>query len=61
VITFRIEQYDAAGNRRAPVPVQLRAAGFDGVLSEGDEVRASGRWRDGTLHSNWVQVQRVVR
>jgi hypothetical protein len=54
VWTFRVERYDEAGNRRRPVPVQMRAGAIEGVLTEGDEVRVVGRWRDGTLHSNHV-------
>jgi hypothetical protein len=53
--TFRIERYDEAGDRMAPVAVQLRGYGFDGSLTEGDEVRVSGKWRDGTLHTDKVQ------
>lgn len=49
VLTFRVERYDGAGNRLRPVPVQLRTRGYDGSVSEGDEVRVTGRWKDGTL------------
>ncbi|MEN3615930.1 hypothetical protein AAH979_41415 [Plantactinospora sp. ZYX-F-223] len=38
-----------------PVPVQLRSTGYDGSLTEGDEVRVTGRWKDGTLHTKRVQ------
>lgn len=55
LLTFRIERYDAAGNRLQPVPVQLRTRGYDGTLSDGDEVRVTGRWKDGTLHTDRVQ------
>ncbi|MGO4613017.1 FHA domain-containing protein [Nocardia sp. 2YAB30] len=52
--TFRVERYDTAGNRLPPIPVQMRGLEFDGSLSEGDEVRVGGRWKDGTLHSERV-------
>jgi len=54
VLTFRVERYDDAGNRLQPVSVQLRAPGYDGALSEGDEVRVAGRWKNGTLHTSRV-------
>ncbi len=54
VLTFRLERYDRAGNRLRPVPVQLRSYGFDGSLNEGDEVRVTGRWKHGTLHTSRV-------
>jgi len=53
--TFRIERYDEAGNRLPPVPVQMRGARFSGSLHEGDEVRVTGRWKDGTLVTDRVQ------
>jgi hypothetical protein len=53
--TFRLERYDAAGDRMPPIAVQMRGLSFDGSLSEGDEVRVTGRWRDGTLHSDNVE------
>lgn len=55
VLTFRIERYDAQGNRFRPVAVQLRSSGYDGSISEGDEVRVSGRYQDGVLHSGHIE------
>jgi hypothetical protein len=52
VLVFRLERYDTAGNRLRPIPVQMRAIGFDGWLSDGDEVQVTGRWKDGTLHGS---------
>ncbi|HEX6678818.1 MAG TPA: FHA domain-containing protein [Actinomycetes bacterium] len=52
---FRIERYDRAGNRLPPVAAQMRAVAFDGSLSEGDEVRVIGTWKDGTLHGERVE------
>ncbi|GLW96854.1 FHA domain-containing protein [Microtetraspora sp. NBRC 16547] len=55
VLAFRVERYDNSGNRLRPVPVQLRATWFDGSLCEGDEVRVTGRWKNGTLHTDRVE------
>jgi hypothetical protein len=55
VWTFRIERYDHSGNRLPPVAVQMRGIGFDGSLTEGDDVRVSGRWKHGTLHTDNVE------
>jgi hypothetical protein len=52
VLVFRLERYDTSGNRLRPIPVQMRAIGFDGWLSDGDEVQVTGRWKDGTLHGS---------
>lgn len=54
VLTFRIERHDARGDRLSPIPVELRASLLSagtimGSLSDGDEVRVSGKWKDGTL------------
>jgi hypothetical protein len=55
VVSFRVERYDEAGNRLAPVAVQMRGQTFEGAVSEGDWVEVTGgKVRDGT-----VQVDRV--
>ncbi len=64
VWTFRLERYDDSGNRMRPIPVQMRAASFDGSLHEGDEARAIGIWKAGTLHTDQVDnltTQSTVR
>jgi hypothetical protein len=48
VLSFRVDQYDAAGNRVQPVGVELQWY-RGGQLSEGEEVRVEGHWRRGTL------------
>lgn len=53
--TFRIERYDPSGNRLPPIPVQMRGISFEGSLSEGDEVRIFGSWKNGTLHTERVE------
>jgi hypothetical protein len=55
VWTFRIERYDSDGNRLPPIAAQLRAVTFDGSLSDGDEARVIGTWKDGTLHATRVE------
>jgi hypothetical protein len=47
--TFRVERFDAAGNRLPPVPVEMRSKSFDGFINEGDQVEISGRWREGQI------------
>jgi hypothetical protein len=47
--SFRVERYDAAGNRIALVPVEMRGHTFEGSLNDGDWVRTRGRMRSGTL------------
>ena len=54
VLSFRIDQYDGAGNRVQPVGVELRHHRL-GQVSEGEEVEVRGRWKDGTL-----QAERIV-
>ncbi|MFE2297913.1 hypothetical protein ACFXAW_06930 [Streptomyces sp. NPDC059445] len=49
---FRLARHDASGNALQPVPVEMRGLSFSGSVSNGDEVRISGRWRDGTLHAD---------
>ncbi|MBE3201633.1 MULTISPECIES: hypothetical protein [Parafrankia] len=55
VWAFRIERYDSAGNRLPPVAVEMRARGFEGSLSEGDEVRVAGSWKDGTIRAERIE------
>jgi hypothetical protein len=54
VVTFRVERYDAAGNRLAPVAVEYRGHSA-GHLGDGEEVEVLGRWARGVL-----QARRVV-
>src|SRR6266568_9628089 len=55
VWAFRIERYDRDGNRLPPIPVQMRGMAFEGSFGEGDEVRVTGVWKAGTLHSERVE------
>lgn len=55
VWTFRIERFDQIGDQLPPVPVQIRGVAFDGALSDGDEARVAGVWKDGTLHAEYVE------
>ena len=48
--TFRIERFDAEGNRQLPVPVQMKARSFDGFVTDGDRVRVDvGSWKPGRI------------
>ncbi len=48
--TFRIERFDAEGNRQPPVPVQMAARSFDGFVTDGDRVRVYvGSWKPGRI------------
>lgn len=49
VWTFRLERYDAVGNRELLVPVEMRGYRFEGSIAEGDWVRLRGSERRGTL------------
>jgi len=53
ILSFRIERYDASGDRLPPVGAEL--AGFrTGQLSDGEEVEVSGRWSHGTLRATKI-------
>jgi hypothetical protein len=48
--TFRIERFDAEGNRQPPVPVQMAARSFDGFVTDGDRVSVYvGSWKPGRI------------
>jgi hypothetical protein len=53
VLSFRVEQYDAAGDRVQPVGVELQMY-RSGQLSDGEEVDVRGRWKRGTLQADRV-------
>ena len=53
VLSFRVDQYDAAGNRVQPVGVELRHHRL-GQVSDGEEVEVGGRWKDGTLRAERI-------
>ena len=59
ILSFRIERHDPNGDRMAPIPVELRSnmmsGSIIGVLSDGDEVRVAGEWKQGTLSVNTVR------
>jgi hypothetical protein len=49
VWTFRLERYDASGNRLRPVPVEIKGFEFYGSINEGDLVEVEGDATSGTL------------
>ncbi|MFZ3467606.1 hypothetical protein ACODT3_39375 [Streptomyces sp. 4.24] len=55
VWTFRLERYDAAGQRVTLVPVEMRGISFEGGLGEGDWVRAHGTMKAGTFRVKRVE------
>jgi pSer/pThr/pTyr-binding forkhead associated (FHA) protein len=53
VLTFRVDRYDASGNRIPSVAVELMD--FEGGhVAEGEEVEVTGRWSRGTLRASRV-------
>jgi hypothetical protein len=54
VLSFRVDQYDARGERLPPIGVELRGYS-SGQLSDGEEVDVAGHWKDGT-----VRAERVI-
>lgn len=57
VWTFRMERHDGNGNPLPSVPVEMRAASFEGSVSEGDWVEVHGQWREGqTIRPKRVRV-----
>ena len=53
ILTFRVDRYDASGNRLPSVGVEFRDY-EGGHVGEGEEVEASGRWSRGTLRADRV-------
>jgi hypothetical protein len=47
--SFRVERYDATGNRLQPVPVEMKGMTFDGTMSEGDWVELPVDWKPGQV------------
>lgn len=54
LLSLKLECYNAAGERLAPVAVQLRTRILHGHVSDGDEVRAVGHWSKGTLKAKAI-------
>lgn len=54
VLTFRLERYDARGDRLRPVAVQMRGPSIAGVLSEGENASAVGSYRSGIIYADRI-------
>jgi hypothetical protein len=46
VLTFRIDQFDASGNRANSIPVEMTGS-INGIVTEGDKVEITGGWAPG--------------
>ncbi len=46
---FRVDRYDASGNRLTPVPVEMRAEKFHNVITDGDWVEVPGTCQPGEM------------
>ncbi|MGD8603105.1 MAG: hypothetical protein PVF49_00900 [Anaerolineales bacterium] len=47
IYSFRVETFDAQGNRQSPVTVEMQGIGFEGSLNEGDQVEIDKKPRPG--------------
>ena len=54
IVSFRVEPYDAAGNRLALVLVEMRTQLAAGQLRNGDDVEVSGVWEAGVLDADTI-------
>jgi hypothetical protein len=52
-LVFRVDRYDATGNRLTPVPIEMGRY-RRGLVSDGDEVEVVGRWSRGTLRASRI-------
>ncbi|MGJ6969633.1 hypothetical protein ACSDR0_47920 [Streptosporangium sp. G11] len=55
ILSFRVERYDALGNRILLVPVEMRGRTIHGGITEGDWVRVRGPSKDGTVRAAHVE------
>lgn len=53
VLNFRVDRFDASGNRIEPVAVELNYY-RSGQISDGDEVEVSGTWSDGAVKASKI-------
>ncbi|MGD1994178.1 MAG: hypothetical protein PVI59_13375 [Anaerolineae bacterium] len=49
VCSFRVEAFDAQGNRLPPITIQMKGIGFSGSLNEGDQVEVNKKPRPGKV------------
>lgn len=55
VYSFRVETFDAKGNRLPPITVEMKGIGFEGSLNEGDQVEIDKKPSPGKL----IRVSKV--
>jgi hypothetical protein len=55
VVSFRVDQFDKAGNRTSSIPVEMRGFAFTGHLADGDTVEIHGRAVNGVVYTESVQ------
>lgn len=55
VMSFRVDSFDAHGDRYVPVPVELRGYALRGYVGNGHEVEVDGEYDDGTLRAQRVR------
>jgi hypothetical protein len=53
-LTFRVDRYDAGGNRLSPVSVEMRRH-RGGLVTDGDEVEVVGKWSRGTMRATQIR------
>jgi pSer/pThr/pTyr-binding forkhead associated (FHA) protein len=53
VLNFRVDRFDASGNRIEPVAVELNYY-RSGQVSDGDEVEVTGTWSDGAVKASKI-------
>jgi hypothetical protein len=50
VVSFRVDEFDGAGNRVRSVPVEMRGTAYTGHLTDGDTISAQGTSYGGVVH-----------